>query len=111
MSEYPGLTSKLLSDRMTRLRFAKSASKHHVSQERRATYVVDHCGMVLPQSPPSDNPHDQDERLVFLGDDRHGIPLEVVAIEVAFGELVVIHAQKLRDKNRAAYRRVIGYQR
>ncbi|MGI8608988.1 MAG: hypothetical protein ACR2MY_07135 [Candidatus Dormibacteria bacterium] len=95
---------------MDELRFAKSASKHHVSEER-ATYVIDHCGMVLPQPPPANNPDDHDERLVFLGDDRSGIPLEVVAIEVAAGKLVVIHAQKLRDKSRAAYRRVIGYQR
>jgi hypothetical protein len=67
--------------------------------------------VVLPQPPPTGDPADHDERLVFLGDDRNGIPLEIVAIEAADGELLVIHVQKLRIKNRAAYRRVIGYQK
>ncbi|MDP9075187.1 MAG: hypothetical protein M3N98_13700 [Actinomycetota bacterium] len=95
---------------MITLRFAKSANKHHVAHER-AAYVVNHCQVVLPQPPPAGDPDDHDERLVFLGDDRNGIALEVVAIEGVTGELLVIHAQKLRNKNRAAYRRVTGYQK
>lgn len=77
----------------------------------RAAYVINHCGLVLPQPPPHHDPDDNDERLVFLGDDRNGIALEVIAIEGADGDLLVIHAQKLRDKNRTAYHRVRGYQR
>lgn len=95
---------------MLTLRFAKSASKHHVSHER-AAYVINHCQVVLPQAPSTSDLDDHDERLVFLGDDRNGIPLEIVAIEGVTGELLVIHAQKLRGKNRAAYKRVTGYQK
>lgn len=92
------------------MRFAKSANKHGISHER-ATYVINHCGLVLPQPPPANDPEDRDERLVFLGDDANAIALEVVAIEGVDGELLVIHAQKLRNKNRGAYNRVRGYQR
>lgn len=60
--------------------------------------------------PPADDPDDHDERLVFLGDDRNGVALEIVAVEGVTGELLIIHAQKLRAKNRAAYQRVMGYQ-
>ncbi len=40
-----------------------------------------------------------DRRLVFLGDDQNGVPLEVVAIETDDGVLV-IHAMKIRAKYR-----------
>ena len=92
------------------MRFARSARKHHVSHDR-AAYVVTHCQMVLPQPPPAGDPDDHDERLVFLGDDRNGIALEIVAVEGVAGELLVIHAQRLRAKHRAAYQRVMGYQK
>jgi len=95
---------------MRAIRFARSASKHRISRDR-ATYVIDHCGLVYPQPPPDDDPHDNDERLVFLGDDWHGNALEVMAIEAPGGELLVIHAQKLRSKYRRAYERARGYQK
>lgn len=95
---------------MLKVRLARSASKHHISADR-AAYIVDHCGLVLPEPPPRLDPNDNDERLVFLGDDQNGISLEVVAIELENDELLVIHAQRLRAKNRGSYKRVIGYQR
>jgi len=95
---------------MLAVRFANSASKHHISHDR-AAHIINHCGVVLPQPSPHDDPDDNDERLIFLGDDWNGIALEVIAIEGADGELLVIHAQKLRAKNRGAYKRVQGYQK
>ena len=102
------MTFRELSDKMARLRFARSALKHRVSHER-AAYVINHCQAVLLQPPPADAPDDHDDRLVFLGDDRDGVALEIVAIEGTSGELLVIHAQKLRRKNRSAYGDVTGY--
>lgn len=39
-----------------------------------------------------------DPRLVFLGPDEDGELLEVTAIETDTGGLVVIHAQRIRDR-------------
>lgn len=104
------MTGSLVSDKMLKVRFSKSASKHRISHDR-AAYIVQHCGLVLPRPPPANTAEDHDERLVFLGDDWHGNELEVVAIENAEGDLLVIHAMKLQDKYRADYNRVRGYQR
>ncbi|GAC1340785.1 MAG: hypothetical protein NVSMB29_10180 [Candidatus Dormibacteria bacterium] len=94
---------------MRAIRFARSASKHRISRDR-ATYVIDRCGLMYSQPPPDRDPDDNDERLVFLGDDWNGVALEVMAIEAPDGDLLVIHAQKLRPKYRNAYERVRGYQ-
>jgi hypothetical protein len=44
-----------------------------------------------------------DPRLVYLGDDADGVALEVVAIELEEGSLLVIHAMPLRDRYREQY--------
>jgi hypothetical protein len=44
-----------------------------------------------------------DTRAVFLGDDPQGNPLEVMAIELPNGGLLVIHAMSLRNKYRQRY--------
>jgi hypothetical protein len=41
--------------------------------------------------------------LVFLGDDADGLALEVMAIALEDGSLLVIHAMPLRDRYRAQY--------
>jgi hypothetical protein len=42
-------------------------------------------------------------RIVYLGEDMHGRPLEVMAVERHSGELLVIHAMALREKYRKHY--------
>jgi hypothetical protein len=42
-------------------------------------------------------------RLIYLGDDAAGAPIEVMAVELAAGELLVIHAMPLRQKYRVQY--------
>ena len=46
--------------------------------------------------------------LVFLGPDANGVPLEVVGIEVVRGDLVVIHAMRMRRKYADAYAEVMA---
>ena len=46
---------------------------------------------------------DQDERLLFLGDDESSIALEVMAVELEDGDPDVIHAMPLRERYRAEY--------
>jgi hypothetical protein len=44
-----------------------------------------------------------DDRLLYLGADEDGVPLEVMAVELESGDLFVIHAMPLRRKYRPQY--------
>jgi hypothetical protein len=49
------------------------------------------------------------DRILYLGPDQGGVPLEVVAIELADDDLLVIHAMPLRRVYRADYERVMRW--
>lgn len=104
------LTSPFMSDKISRvrLRWARSAAKHGITQTR-TRYVLTRAGLVYiqPATPP-DRPLDQ---LVYLGNDRGGVALEVMAVELANGDLLVIHAMPLRPKYQAQYREALRWQR
>jgi hypothetical protein len=55
---------------------------------------------ILPPDPP-DRPF---ERLLFLGDDQDGVPLEVLAVELLDDSLYVIHAMELRPRYNKRYK-------
>jgi hypothetical protein len=93
----------------TRIEWARSATKHRVSRER-SRHVIEHCGGFFEQDPPPEM-HDPDPRLVFLGDDEGGIPLEVIAIQVGVSRLVVIHAMRLRNRHRSDYEEASKWRR
>ena len=78
------------------LRFAHSAHKHGISRER-AAYVIDHCGL------PYEGLEDDGDAVLFFGDDWNGMSLEVGAIELEDGDLLVIHAMPLRRKDEDFY--------
>ena len=82
-----------------KIRWARSATKHGVAQERSA-FVIEHCGLLFHVPPPAGR---VDERLMFLGDDEDGVALEVMAVELEDGDLYVIHAMDLRDRYRPQY--------
>lgn len=84
------------------LQWARSATKHRISSER-SRYVIEHCGLCFEQSPLAGAPAGADPRLVYLGDDAEGVALEVMAIELEDGSLLVIHAMPLRDRYREHY--------
>jgi hypothetical protein len=92
------------------LKWARSASRHRISRER-SRHVIQHCGLLFGQEPPFDSPADADLRLIFLGDDAGGVALEVVAIELEDGNLLVIHAMKLRDRYREWYEEAEAWRR
>jgi hypothetical protein len=81
------------------IRWARSATRHRIKRSR-SQFVIEHCGLIFYVAPPA---NDQDERLLFLGDDESGIALEVMAVELEGGDLYVIHAMPLRDRYRAEY--------
>jgi len=92
------------------LRWARSATKHRISRAR-ARYVIEHCGLRFEQPPPTGAAVSADPRLVYLGDDADGIPLEVMAIELTDGSLLVIHAMPLRDRYQEQYQEAKGWRR
>lgn len=51
------------------------------------------------------------DAVLFLGDDWNGVPLEIGAIELDDGDLLVIHAMKLRRKYRGRYEEAVPWRR
>lgn len=88
---------------MGQLRFHHSAFKHGIDRER-IRHVVRNCPCPLYPATPS---ADDQDLVLFLGPDQHGVPLEVVALELADESLLVIHAMKLRLSYAEAYATVM----
>lgn len=82
-------------------RFTQSARRHHIGRAH-AIYAIANAVKVLRSPAPEGSQH-RGDRLLFLGDDDRGLPLEVAAIELSTEALLVIHVMVLRDKYRAAY--------
>ena len=85
-------------------RFARSAHRHGISHQR-AVYVIEHCGL------PYEGLEKDGDAVLFLGDDWNGVPLEIGAIELDDGDLLVIHAMKLRRKYRGRYEEAVPWRR
>ncbi|GGK06149.1 hypothetical protein GCM10010123_40000 [Pilimelia anulata] len=81
--------------------WAASAAEHGISRQR-IRFVIERCG--LPFAVPPEPPDRPFERLLFLGDDRDGTELEVMAVEMLDDSLYVIHAMKMRARYRKQYR-------
>ena len=78
------------------VRHTRSATRHRISRES-SRHVVEKTGVVFGEAAPAGSGL-LDPRLVFLGPDRHGVLLEVMAVEVGGGGLLVIHAQPIRPR-------------
>lgn len=84
------------------IRFARSATRHRISRER-SLYVIERCGFQVVERQRSENSVGSDRRVLFLGDDLEGVPLEVLAAENVEEEFTVIHAMNLRAKYLGLY--------
>jgi hypothetical protein len=89
----------------TGLRFARSATRHRVSKDS-MRYVLSNHSVQFEEAPPAGQAGARSIRLVHLGDDATGQALEVMAIKLADGDLLVIHAMALRDKYKRRYEEV-----
>jgi hypothetical protein len=69
---------------------------------------VQHCLYPLYRADPE---ADEEDLLLILGPDQHGVPLEIVAVELADGDLMVIHAMPMRSKYTGEYAREIRWRR
>jgi len=98
-SRSPGQRARLfrqnISAEFKRIRWARSATKHRISKKR-IRDALENCLAILEQDPPVIRPCGEGVRLVFLGEDAAGVPLEVIAVETQQEALMVIHAMELR---------------
>jgi hypothetical protein len=85
------------------VRFSRSAARHGIAHER-SRFVVEHC-----QSPLYPVDDDETSSVIFLGPDARGVPLEVIGLELADGDLLVIHAMPLRRRFREEYERMMQW--
>ncbi len=83
------------------IRFAKTARKHGISQER-IRYVIRHSGLDFNVPPPADSRYISD-RTLYVGDDAAGVALEILAITTDLGDTLVFHAKRLGSRYRAEY--------
>jgi hypothetical protein len=86
--------------------FASSALRHGIGAER-ALYVVDNC----PSPSYEEDSSGEGNKILFLWADREGVPLEVGAVELESGDLLVIHAMKMRKLYQADYKRLLAWSR
>ncbi len=80
------------------LRFTQASRKHKIGKSR-AQHVIDNPLVIFRIPAPDDH---SDDRILYLGDDETGRPLEIMTVPIEDGELV-IHAMDLRTKYRSAY--------
>jgi hypothetical protein len=83
------------------LRFAKSASRHGVTPDR-IECVIRHCGLAFDVPPPSNSPYRSD-RTLYLGDDAAGVALEILAVTMENGDILVFHAKRAEARYRQQY--------
>ena len=83
--------------------FSPSATRHGIHPDR-VRYLIEHCATPLYSSDP-----DRESHVLFLGPDALGVPLEVVGVELADGDLLIIHAMRLRERHRDDYDEVMRW--
>ena len=91
------------------IRYTRSALKHGIKADQIA-FVVEHCGFVFDEEAPAGSDI-EDDRSLYLGDDVNGVAIEVAGLDLESGDMVVIHAMKLRRRFRAQYAQAIEYRK
>lgn len=103
--ERANLFRQNISAEFKRIRWARSATKHRISKKR-IRHALEHCLVILEEDPSAGHSSPRGTRLVFLGQDPAGALLEVIAVETAQENLMVIHAMNLRPRYRSTYEEV-----
>ena len=89
-----------------KLKWARSATKHRISRER-TRFVIEHCDVYFREHAPRADA--EFPRAVFLGDDREGIGIEVVAAPLEDGQLEVIHSMEVGVRRGARYKEAVKW--
>lgn len=82
--------------------FARAATKHRISRQR-SLHVIEHCGLQFTER-HRDLLSNVNQRVLSLGDDLEGVPLEVIAVESEEEEFHVIHSMNMRSRLRGLYK-------
>lgn len=85
-----------------RVRWARSASRHRVPR-RSIRFAMARCRLRFVEDPPDRAAGEAADRILVLGDDEKGEPIEVMGVEDEDGTFLVIHAMSLRDEYRPDY--------
>lgn len=75
------------------IRWAPSARRHGIAHYR-SEHVIQTATTTFRPPGPRERPVKRD-CILYLGFDAGGLPLEVIAVELANGDLLVIHAMKM----------------
>jgi hypothetical protein len=79
------------------IRILSSAHKHGITNAQ-IHFAISHCGLTFVQPPPDDL--GEPDRMLILGDDQARVPFEILGIQDDSGDLVVLHAMKMRRRYR-----------
>lgn len=82
-----------------RVEWARSATRHRISRRRIRSMLEGDCVHLVEAAP---RPGLQ-RRHVFLGEDEDQNSLEVIAVRLSGGDLLVIHAMPMRERYRFDY--------
>lgn len=85
-----------------RIRWARSASRHGVTR-RSIRFALARCPMLFTEDTLDPDPDEPPERILVLGEDEKGRPIEVMAVHAEDETLLVVHAMRLRDGYRAEH--------
>jgi hypothetical protein len=88
------------------LEWARSATKHRISRDR-TRFVIEHCDVYFREHAPRED--SEFPRAVFLGDDREGIGIEVVAAPMENGHLEVIHSMEVGVRRKERYEEAVKW--
>jgi hypothetical protein len=91
------------------IKWAPSAARHGISQQR-ARFVLEHRCLHLVEG-GSAGEGDREPAVVFLGEDRKGVALELTAVELEDDRLLILTAMPLRDSYRRPYEEAIEWRR
>jgi hypothetical protein len=79
------------------VKWTRSATRHRISRERSGYVVLATTSVLLCEPRPG-----ADDRLVYLGPDQDGVVLEVMAVAIETG-LLIIHAMPIRNRYKTYY--------
>jgi hypothetical protein len=91
------------------IEWARSATKHRIGR-RRSLHVIRHAGICFEEVEwPRREFEPADPRITFLGDNEDGRELEVIAVLLEDGGLLVIHAMRMRERYGPDYAEALGW--
>ncbi len=90
----------------TRVTWARSAGRHRIPRAR-TLFVIQQAGVCF-----EDRTHRKGRsRLYFFGDDEDEQPLEIVAVELEDGNLLVIHSMPMRERVEERYTEALRWRK